>query len=109
MECGGVGLNLTAANYVIIASRHFTPSVQQQAEDRAFRIGQSRRVEIIIPTVANTVDEDIQKLLEQKQQGIEEVLAGRLARPVSCPSNNARIQEPNAASGPQLKETGGHL
>jgi len=96
MECGGVGLNLTAANYVIIASRHFTPSVQQQAEDRAYRIGQSRRVEVIIPTVANTVDEDIEKLLQQKQEHIEEVLAGRLARP---PQFQSREQgEPREAN-----------
>jgi SNF2 family DNA or RNA helicase len=78
MECGGVGLNLTAANYVIIASRHFTPSVQHQAEDRAFRIGQHHRVEVIVPTVANTVDEDIQRLLDQMESDIEQVLAARL-------------------------------
>ncbi|MBV8360840.1 MAG: DEAD/DEAH box helicase [Deltaproteobacteria bacterium] len=79
MEAGGVGLNLTAANYVIIASRHFTPSIQQQAEDRAFRIGQRRRVEVIVPTVADTVDEDIQALLDRKQHQIEQVLTARLA------------------------------
>lgn len=79
MEAGGIGINLAAASYVLFASRPLTPSVQFQAEDRCHRIGQGRRVEVIVPTVAGTIDEDIQRLLDQKQTMIEEVLAARLA------------------------------
>jgi SNF2 family DNA or RNA helicase len=80
MDAGGVGINLTAATYVMFASRPLTPSVQFQAEDRCYRIGQKRRVDVIVPTVAHTIDSDIQRLLDQKQGQIEEVLAARLAR-----------------------------
>jgi len=79
MDAGGVGINLTAASYVMFASRPLTPSIQFQAEDRCHRIGQGKRVDVIIPTVAGTIDADIQRLLDQKQSMIEEVLAARLA------------------------------
>jgi superfamily II DNA or RNA helicase len=78
LEAGGLGITLTAASYVLMASRPLTPSVQYQAEDRACRIGQSRRVEVIIPTVAGTIDRDIQELLDEKETAIEQVLAARL-------------------------------
>ncbi|EGQ61097.1 SNF2-related helicase, partial [Acidithiobacillus sp. GGI-221] len=49
IKAAGVGLNLTAATYVFFVSRPWTPADQTQAEDRAYRIGQNRRVEIYIP------------------------------------------------------------
>jgi SNF2 family DNA or RNA helicase len=78
IDAGGLGITLTAASYVIVASRPFTPSVQCQAEDRCYRLGQSRRVEVIIPTVPSTIDQDLQQLLDEKQSAIEQVLAARL-------------------------------
>jgi len=45
---------------------------------RCHRIGQGKRVDVIIPTIADTIDADIQKLLDNKQTIIEEVLAARL-------------------------------
>ena len=79
MDAGGFGITLTAASYVMFASRPLTPSIQFQAEDRCHRIGQGKRVDVIIPTIAGTIDADIQRLLEQKQSMIEEVLAARLS------------------------------
>jgi superfamily II DNA or RNA helicase len=89
MDAGGFGITLTAAGYVLFASRPLTPSVQFQAEDRCHRIGQGKRVDVIIPTIANTIDADIQKLLDSKQTIIEEVLAARL-----CAAEPDRQNEP---------------
>ncbi|MBU2770123.1 DEAD/DEAH box helicase [Acidithiobacillus caldus] len=78
IKAAGVGLNLTAATYVFFVSRPWTPADQTQAEDRAYRIGQDRRVEIYIPTIPHTIDEDIRELLKSKGEITEDVLAGAL-------------------------------
>lgn len=79
-KAGGVGLNLTAASYVFFASRPWTPAEQVQAEDRAYRIGQTGAVEVYNPLIPNTLDEEIKKLLESKGKVSEELLAEALAR-----------------------------
>ena len=78
IKAAGVGLNLTAATYVFFVSRPWTPADQTQAEDRAYRIGQNRRVEIYIPTIPDTIDEQIKALLASKQEITSDVLAGAL-------------------------------
>ncbi|OCX70918.1 DEAD/DEAH box helicase [Acidithiobacillus thiooxidans] len=78
IKAAGVGLNLTAATYVFFVSRPWTPADQTQAEDRAYRIGQNRRVEIYIPTIPDTIDEQIKALLQSKQEITSDVLAGAL-------------------------------
>ncbi len=78
IKAAGVGLNLTAATYVFFVSRPWTPADQTQAEDRAYRIGQNRRVEIYIPTIPDTIDEQIKALLTSKQEITSDVLAGAL-------------------------------
>ena len=78
IKAAGVGLNLTAATYVFFVSRPWTPADQTQAEDRAYRIGQNRRVEIYIPTIPDTIDEQIKALLISKQEITSDVLAGAL-------------------------------
>jgi SNF2 family DNA or RNA helicase len=98
MEAGGVGLNLTSATYVIIASRPLTPSIQFQAEDRLSRIGQQRRVEVIVPMVADTIDEDIQELLDEKQEAIEQVLAARLGGAPVCSRDSQDGAHPAGAA-----------
>lgn len=62
----GVGLTLTAANYVFFASLPWTPALKRQAEDRAYRSGNERDVLVIVPLVANTIDEQIAALLDSK-------------------------------------------
>lgn len=63
----GVGLTLTAANYVFFASLPWTPALKRQAEDRAYRSGNTRDVLVIVPLVADTIDEQIAALLESKR------------------------------------------
>lgn len=63
----GVGLNLTAANYVIFASLPWTPALKEQAEDRAYRIGQQRMVIVKIPLIDKTIDNDLWKMLQIKK------------------------------------------
>lgn len=64
----GVGITLTAANYVFFASLPWTPALKRQAEDRAYRSGQTRDVFVIIPLVAGTIDEQIFALLDSKRE-----------------------------------------
>jgi superfamily II DNA or RNA helicase len=64
----GVGITLTAANYVFFASLPWTPALKRQAEDRAYRSGQKRDVFVIIPLVAETIDEQIFALLDSKRE-----------------------------------------
>lgn len=76
IKAAGVGLNLTAATYVFFVSRPWTPADQEQAEDRAYRIGQNERVEVYIPIVPDTIDEQIRALILNKKKITEDVLMG---------------------------------
>jgi len=71
---GGVGLNLTAANYVIFASLPWTPALKEQAEDRAYRNGQQRLVIVKIPLVENSIDSMLWEMLAHKKAIANEVL-----------------------------------
>lgn len=64
----GVGITLTAANYVFFASLPWTPALKRQAEDRAYRSGQRRDVFVIIPVVPGTIDEQVFALLGTKKE-----------------------------------------
>ena len=78
IDAAGVGLNLTAATYVFFVSRPWTPAKLEQAEDRAYRIGQGQRVEICTPTIPGTIDDQIKALLDNKQEITSDVLIGAL-------------------------------
>ncbi len=78
IDAAGVGLNLTAATYVFFVSRPWTPAKLDQAEDRAYRIGQGQRVEICTPTIPDTIDDQIKALLENKEEITNDVLIGAL-------------------------------
>jgi SNF2-related domain len=67
-SAAGVGITLTAANYVMFASLPWTAATQRQAEDRAYRLGQKRDVCVIVPLVAGTIDEQIHALLASKAE-----------------------------------------
>ena len=67
-QAAGVGITLTAANYVFFASLPWTPALKRQAEDRAYRSGQKRDVFVIVPVVAETIDEQIFALLDSKRE-----------------------------------------
>lgn len=68
---GGVGITLTKATWVLFCSLPWTPALMRQAEDRAYRMGQTRDVNVLVPLVAETIDEQVWRLLEAKL-GIEQ-------------------------------------
>lgn len=67
LKAGGTGLNLTAANQVIHLDRWWNPAVEDQATDRAFRIGQHRDVQVRRLVCVGTVEERIAELIETKR------------------------------------------
>ncbi len=68
LKAGGTGLNLTAANHVFHFDRWWNPAVENQATDRAFRIGQQRNVQVHKFLCAGTLEEKIDEMIERKQQ-----------------------------------------
>ena len=76
LKAGGSGLNLTAASHVIHFDRWWNPSVENQATDRAFRIGQQRNVMVHKFICRGTIEERIDALIESKRQLSEDLLAG---------------------------------
>jgi hypothetical protein len=74
LKAGGTGLNLTAASHVIHFDRWWNPAVENQATDRAFRIGQKRNVMVHKFTCRGTLEERIQDLIASKSALAEDVL-----------------------------------
>ena len=74
LKAGGTGLNLTAANHVIHFDRWWNPAVENQATDRAFRIGQKKNVLVQKFVCKGTVEERIDQLLSDKQRLSDQVL-----------------------------------
>ena len=68
LKAGGTGLTLTAANHVIHLDRWWNPAVENQATDRAFRIGQTRNVQVRKFICAGTLEERIDDMIEQKKE-----------------------------------------
>ena len=77
LKAGGTGLNLTAANYVIIADPWWNPAIEKQAEDRAHRMGQQRAVTVIRLVAQHTIEEKILRLHETKRSPRDEERAFR--------------------------------
>ncbi len=67
LKAAGTGLNLTAANHVIHFDRWWNPAVEDQATDRAFRIGQSRNVQVRKFICTGTLEEKIDAMIERKK------------------------------------------
>jgi non-specific serine/threonine protein kinase len=76
VKAGGSGLNLTEASHVIHFDRWWNPAVENQATDRAFRIGQKRNVLVHKFVCRGTLEERIDELIESKMQLADEVLGG---------------------------------
>ena len=76
LKAGGAGLNLTSASHVIHFDRWWNPAVENQATDRAFRIGQSRNVLVHKFVCRGTVEDKIDRLIESKQVLVKDVLEG---------------------------------
>lgn len=75
LKAGGVGLNLTAANVVFHFDRWWNPAVENQATDRAYRIGQDKDVEVYKFLTLGTLEEKIDEIIEQKQ-GLNDMIVG---------------------------------
>jgi SNF2 family DNA or RNA helicase len=67
LRAGGTGLNLVAANHVIHLDRWWNPAVEDQATDRAYRIGQRRSVQVHKLVTAGTVEERIDEVITAKR------------------------------------------
>ena len=67
LKAGGTGLNLTAANHVFHFDRWWNPAVEDQATDRAFRIGQKKNVQVRKLACVGTVEERIDIMINQKK------------------------------------------
>ncbi len=74
LKAGGVGLNLTRANHVFHYDRWWNPAVENQATDRAFRIGQTRNVQVHKFVCTGTLEEKIHDLIESKKLLAEQVV-----------------------------------
>jgi SNF2 family DNA or RNA helicase len=74
LKAGGTGLNLTAANHVFHFDRWWNPAVENQATDRAFRIGQTRDVQVHKFICAGTLEERIDELIESKKALAESIV-----------------------------------
>ena len=91
LKAGGTGLNLTAASHVIHFDRWWNPAVENQATDRAFRIGQKKNVLVHKFICRGTVEEHIDKLIASKQKLSDEVLSRGAETSLTELSNEALI------------------
>jgi hypothetical protein len=76
LKAGGTGLNLTAAAHVVHFDRWWNPAVENQATDRAFRIGQTRNVLVHKFVCRGTIEERIDQLIDSKRQLAQDLLEG---------------------------------
>jgi non-specific serine/threonine protein kinase len=76
LKAGGAGLNLTAASHVVHFDRWWNPAVENQATDRAFRIGQTKNVLVHKFVCRGTVEERIDELIDSKRRLSQDLLEG---------------------------------
>ncbi|MNC65460.1 hypothetical protein D3C75_1157530 [compost metagenome] len=74
LKAGGTGLNLTAANHVFHYDRWWNPAVENQATDRAFRIGQRRDVQVHKFISLGTLEERIDQMIDKKQDLSQQII-----------------------------------
>lgn len=92
IQAGGTGLNIQAASVVIICEPQLKPSVENQAISRAYRMGQARNVLVYRLLAANTIDERLDEMLEQKQ-AVFDAFADRSAAAEATPLEEREIDE----------------
>ena len=90
LKAGGTGLNLTAASHVIHFDRWWNPAVENQATDRAFRIGQKRNVMVHKFTCRGTLEERIHDIITSKSALAEDIL-GEGAERLMTEMNNSEL------------------
>lgn len=77
LRAGGTGLNLTRATHVFHADRWWNPAVEDQATDRTYRIGQTRRVQVHRLITAGTLEEEIDEMIQRKRDVADQVITSR--------------------------------
>ena len=77
LKAGGTGLNLTGADTVIHFDPWWNPAVEEQAEDRAYRIGQEKNVQVIRLITRGTIEEKIYELQKRKQELSDRVISAQ--------------------------------
>ncbi len=92
LKAGGTGLNLTAASHVIHFDRWWNPAVENQATDRAFRIGQKRNVLVHKFVCQGTIEEKIDALIEEKTQLATDLLEGGAEKMLTEMTDSELIQ-----------------
>ncbi|MEG1257011.1 DEAD/DEAH box helicase [Clostridium sp.] len=93
LKAGGTGLNLTSADMVIHFDPWWNPAVEDQAVDRAHRIGQKNTVEVIKLIAKGTIEEKIYNIQEKKKEIIEKVLDGEEHTDLTLSSMNEKELE----------------
>lgn len=88
LKAGGTGLNLTAASHVVHFDRWWNPAVENQATDRAFRIGQKRNVVVHKFVTTGTLEEKIDALITEKQATADALLEGGAEKTLTEMSND---------------------
>lgn len=88
LKAGGTGLNLTAASHVIHFDRWWNPAIENQATDRAFRIGQRRNVLVHKFITSGTLEEKIDQLISGKQATADQLLSGGAEKALTELSND---------------------
>ncbi|MBN1340879.1 MAG: SNF2 helicase associated domain-containing protein [Bacteroidales bacterium] len=89
LKAGGLGLNLTAADYVFLVDPWWNPAVEEQAIDRCYRIGQDKKVFAYRMICKNTIEEKIQSLQQKKRKIASDII---------------RVDEESIVSGLKLKD-----
>jgi non-specific serine/threonine protein kinase len=91
LKAGGTGLNLTAASHVIHFDRWWNPAVENQATDRAFRIGQKKNVLVHRFVCRGTIEERVDALIASKRELAGAVVEGEAAGPVLTELSNEEL------------------
>ncbi|MFO7750968.1 MAG: C-terminal helicase domain-containing protein [Desulfobacteraceae bacterium] len=91
LKAGGTGLNLTGANHVIHFDRWWNPAVEDQATDRAFRIGQTKGVLVHKFITGGTIEERIDRMIDDKRALYNEIIAGSGAEEITELDNDRLI------------------
>lgn len=91
VKAGGTGLNLTAANHVIHFDRWWNPAVENQATDRAFRIGQKKNVMVHKLVCKGTIEERIDAIINSKKELSEKVIGSASSENWITEMNDAQL------------------
>ena len=93
VKAGGTGLTLTAASHVIHFDRWWNPAVENQATDRAFRIGQKKNVLVHKFVCPGTIEEKVDALIADKNALADDILGGEGAAKILTEMSNSELLE----------------